>query len=555
MLWLMLIAASPLYAEDGAWMLAKMEQRLYERINQARAHPLETAASLGHDPEQLMAQLPDLGELLENGLPTLARHSALDQSAKAYSQDMLARNFYSHLSPEGQDYDQRIKAAGYEGVLYGESLGVLSFLNFIDPAAGADRLFENLFKDELNPAQAADRNILNPNFQEIGIGLTTGTLVLGGRAYNVYMVTCHFGARINASALEASQNQLFNLINQARQAPLEMAASMGISPETILAELPEFSDMLTQGLAPLQWDERLYQAAQSRVQEMLAAQAYLPERAPGVEQLLQAGYPPRTATAYTEVLPFTGYMDTDMAAWRMFEKLFRWELNPDNSGDRKILNPEVEELGFALAEGEIRTEANVSRAYLLAACFASSEVSNVELELLSLINQTRQDPVGMAEMLGLASPEHVANVLSATGVEGQSLPLLRLNPRLQMAAGVHARDMLASESINSVSIDGRTVEKRAAESGYEFWEVFEALEYNVFWQSHQSLDLSRAAFDLFKKLLSQELNQERPLVIMNPNFQEIGIGFVAGKADILAGICGEGVYLMVLDFGIPFHHE
>ena len=45
--------------------------------------------------------------------------------------------------------------------------------------------------------------------------------------------------------------KLLQLINQARENPLTVAASLGMDPEQILADFPEWHDLLTQGLPPL----------------------------------------------------------------------------------------------------------------------------------------------------------------------------------------------------------------------------------------------------------------------------------------------------------------
>ena len=42
----------------------------------------------------------------------LAEESHLTKAAQDYSDDMSARNFFSHTNPEGVTFDQRIKNAG-----------------------------------------------------------------------------------------------------------------------------------------------------------------------------------------------------------------------------------------------------------------------------------------------------------------------------------------------------------------------------------------------------------------------------------------------------------
>nr|WP_083472356.1 CAP domain-containing protein [Kibdelosporangium phytohabitans] len=83
----------------------------------------------------------------------------LTTSAQKHSSDMAARNYFSHTTPEGVTFDQRIKAAGY-------------------PRPGA----ENIAKGQRTAAQVMDSwmksdghraNILNCSYKKIGVGIDT----------------------------------------------------------------------------------------------------------------------------------------------------------------------------------------------------------------------------------------------------------------------------------------------------------------------------------------------------------------------------------------------
>jgi hypothetical protein len=79
-------------------------------------------------------------------------------------------------------------------VVTGESLGMLAFYNFIEPADAVELIFENMFRDELDPERTERRNILAGDLEEAGIAIGAGTLNLSGSLYNVYVATCDFGA-------------------------------------------------------------------------------------------------------------------------------------------------------------------------------------------------------------------------------------------------------------------------------------------------------------------------------------------------------------------------
>lgn len=91
------------------------------------------------------------------GCGALTADSRLGTAAQKFSEDMSARNYFSHTTPDGVTFDQRIKAAGYPS-----------------PAA------ENIAKGSTTAAKTMDmwmnsdghrRNILNCSYQKLGVGL------------------------------------------------------------------------------------------------------------------------------------------------------------------------------------------------------------------------------------------------------------------------------------------------------------------------------------------------------------------------------------------------
>ena len=129
------------------------EQLFIEWINRARADPAAEAARLGIDLNQDL--LP--GTLSATPKQPLAPHQALIGVAGAHSQDMIDRNFFDHVNPDGADPGQRIAAAGYAARTWGENIAYHT-----TPAAAHDLLF----------LSAGHRiNILRDSFREIGVGV------------------------------------------------------------------------------------------------------------------------------------------------------------------------------------------------------------------------------------------------------------------------------------------------------------------------------------------------------------------------------------------------
>ena len=56
------------------------------------------------------------------GVPPLRSNDRLDQAAQRHAQDMLARHYFAHESPEGQTVRERARAAGYDWRAVGENI-------------------------------------------------------------------------------------------------------------------------------------------------------------------------------------------------------------------------------------------------------------------------------------------------------------------------------------------------------------------------------------------------------------------------------------------------
>ena len=99
---------------------------------------------------------------VENGLGQLTPNSLLSKAAQNKANDMLARQYFAHNTPDGLTPWTFIKAVGYSYSTAGENLAI----DFTQA--------ENVQTAWMNsPGHRA--NILNGSFQEIGIGIAKGT--------------------------------------------------------------------------------------------------------------------------------------------------------------------------------------------------------------------------------------------------------------------------------------------------------------------------------------------------------------------------------------------
>jgi hypothetical protein len=109
----------------------------------------------------------------QNGLPPLSVSSALTTAAQLHSEDMARRNYFSHTTPEGKTFVDRIRDAGYT---YNTCLG--------ENIAAGFSTAQSVFEAWKN-SPGHNQNMLNPCFKAIGIGLAYDA----GSTYKWYWTT------------------------------------------------------------------------------------------------------------------------------------------------------------------------------------------------------------------------------------------------------------------------------------------------------------------------------------------------------------------------------
>jgi uncharacterized protein YkwD len=95
------------------------------------------------------------------GLRPLAEDDRLDRAARAHAEDMLARSYFAHQSPEGRTVRERALAAGYSWRAIGENIAEGQF--------SVAEVMEGWMKSRHHRA-----NILDRSFTHLGTGLAFG---------------------------------------------------------------------------------------------------------------------------------------------------------------------------------------------------------------------------------------------------------------------------------------------------------------------------------------------------------------------------------------------
>lgn len=102
-------------------------------------------------------------ERANHGLASLSANSTLSEAALAKGQDMLAKGYWAHFAPDGTTPWSFFLSFGYKYKYAGENLA----RDFSDAGSTVNAWMNSPTHRE---------NILNPNYQEIGIGVVEGNL-------------------------------------------------------------------------------------------------------------------------------------------------------------------------------------------------------------------------------------------------------------------------------------------------------------------------------------------------------------------------------------------
>jgi uncharacterized protein YkwD len=125
--------------------------------NFVAAEPSSPAASTTTD--QNRVSVLDLANQARSvaGCGPLQYNAQLERSAQGHAEDMQKYNYMSHVSHDGRTFDQRIRAAGFEGGRIGENVGA-GFTT-------ADAVVDAWMHSEAHRA-----NILDCRFNYLGVG-------------------------------------------------------------------------------------------------------------------------------------------------------------------------------------------------------------------------------------------------------------------------------------------------------------------------------------------------------------------------------------------------
>ncbi|WP_164102280.1 dockerin type I domain-containing protein [Candidatus Laterigemmans baculatus] len=173
----------------AAVVMSDLEQLAIELINRARMDPVAEAERHGID---LNEGIPRNQQISAAPKQPLAPHQALVDAAIAHSQDMLDRDYFEHVNPDGDQPGDRMAEAGYSYRQAGENISLWS----IWPGFDVDNEYVvSDHRDGLFLSPGHRLNTLNGSFKEIGVGVRHGLFTEHGEDWSASLLTENYGSR------------------------------------------------------------------------------------------------------------------------------------------------------------------------------------------------------------------------------------------------------------------------------------------------------------------------------------------------------------------------
>jgi uncharacterized protein YkwD len=115
-------------------------------------------------------------ERIKRNLPLLHPDAFLNQSAQKYAEELLSKNFFSHVSPNGQTLKDRMEKSGYYNPSYQEECFCIQRFVVGENLARGQKTADEVVADWMKSPSHRDA-LLNPQFSDIGVGVAAGIWV------------------------------------------------------------------------------------------------------------------------------------------------------------------------------------------------------------------------------------------------------------------------------------------------------------------------------------------------------------------------------------------
>lgn len=214
-------------AEDGRLTPAEMSASIFKKINEYRAEPYKKIIEFA-EAENIKDKLPVwVEDLKDKSFPALDFNPELLKTSSSHIDDMASKNYFSEINPDGKGVSERLNAAGIPNSVSRESIGIVLFRNYIDPALANESIFKAIIKYEIAKPTQADSLIFNGELTEAAVSVKPEAFLVQGRMFNSYIAVCDAAGSDLMSVKKKIAGMLSVMINQARMKPVNVLEAYG----------------------------------------------------------------------------------------------------------------------------------------------------------------------------------------------------------------------------------------------------------------------------------------------------------------------------------------
>ena len=202
--------------------------------------PLGSVQASEITPDKVISLVNDAR--LANKVGILVKDEALTRAAQMKADDIFAKGYFAHTSPEGKTPWTWFAKAGYDYAYAGENLAI-----HFTQAEDQQRAWME------SPTHR--KNILNPEYREMGVAVESG--ILEGK--KTIVTVQEFGRRDGAAPIVSSTTAESPVISVSENPASEEKASLSLSPKETVASDAEMMNRAYERILLVFWGVMLVQ--------------------------------------------------------------------------------------------------------------------------------------------------------------------------------------------------------------------------------------------------------------------------------------------------------
>ena len=173
----------------GKSSLNEEEQLVLDYVNKFRTDPFKCLKELGISIDSLETNGTTLAQNFINlKLEPLTFSRELSNAANAHVDDLLARKYFDHISPDGVGPEERVISFGYQPYFVNEILGAVILSNFFTLKDALGIILRNIFSEVFSNRNSQGVLLLDPFIKELGLSIKIGQIELDNNLFNTIIL-------------------------------------------------------------------------------------------------------------------------------------------------------------------------------------------------------------------------------------------------------------------------------------------------------------------------------------------------------------------------------